>query len=257
MKTLIITPVIFLVLSLVAVAQVDEIKSESSKHSNEKSTGSVTSSSDSDNNSFGAAMFAGLMRVTFGGVAIWQVHRLEKKPMDPSIVSFDLMLQGAIQPSTYYILQPRIRGTWGLFSTDYRSNYLIEESIEGTKHIRTDDWQILQLNILNTPNFTGRFGGGILHENFSGNKTFAEWTVGAILQNNSQKFGGMLEYRWSEPRLEASAQIHFNVFSGRSVNTYLTTGGVFQRYYDKVNVWGIQAGIMFRIAKWTASEVDY
>lgn len=250
MKTLIIA--LSLLLPCASFAQVDEIKKESSKNSEEKGERSSSSSSNSGSSGsgFGAAVFVELMRVSFGGMALWQTHRLEKRPTDPTIFSLDLMMQGAIQPSTYYVLQPRIRGTWGLFSTDFRFNYLIEESIEGTKHIRTDDWQILQLNIFNTKNFTGRFGGGILHENYSGDKTFAEWTVGANFLDNEGRFGGMAEYRWSEPRLEASAQCHYKVFGGRSMNTYLTAGGVFQQYYDKINVWGIQIGLMLRIADW-------
>src|SRR5688572_10091824 len=129
MKTLIIGLFVSLTLTHVAIGQVDEIKKESASHSEARSGRSSSGSwlSSDDSSSPGAGLMADVVvnffTFTMGGVATWQKHRLDQKKDNPSIVSFDVILQGAVQPSTYYIVQPRVRANWGLFSTDFRLNY--------------------------------------------------------------------------------------------------------------------------------------
>src|SRR5690349_9077985 len=110
-----------LLFSHVAFAQVDEIKSASSLHSS-RSSGSSDYSSDYDSDDSGS----GFIFVDFffteclGGIGAWQELKLKKKEVNPTVISFDVMLQSAIQPSSYYIVNPRVRANWGLFSTDFR-----------------------------------------------------------------------------------------------------------------------------------------
>lgn len=239
-----------LLLSWPSAGQVDEIKHESaSRSSSSKGSSEVYAGSSSDNNSNGAGLFVAelLFKGTIGALAAWQEYSVKKKAVNPTVISFDVMLQGAIQPSTYYILQPRVRGNWGLFSTDFRFNYLVEETLEGTKELRTDDWQILQMNVLTTKNVIARIGGGILHEAYSGGKTFSEWTAGLHVQSNNQKLGGMVEYRWSDPRDEWNGQVQYRIFQKGALNGYVTLGAVHQQYYSHINVWGVQSGLMLRI----------
>jgi len=237
--------------SQLTYAQVDAITRASSNHSSGSGGSGSTSYdySDDDDDGGGSGVFLidFFFNVGFNGIAEWQKMKLQKKEVNPTVISFDVMLQTALQPSSYYIVNPRIRANWGLFSSDFRFNYLIEEGFEGTKHIRTDDWQILQLNFVTTRNVIARFGGGILHENYSGGKTFSEWTLGLHVQSNNQQIGGMAEYRWSDPRNEWNAQGQFRIFQSRALNGYLTAGVVRQRYYDTVTVWGLQGGFMLRI----------
>jgi hypothetical protein len=227
-----------LFIPLCSNAQVDEIKSASSKSSSE------TSSHNSSNSSgFFVDFFFNFM---FSGMVQWQQQSLQKKYEIPKTVSFDIMLQGAAQPSTYYILNPRLRANWGIFSTDFRLNYLLEEDIDGVKYLRTDDWQVLQLNLVNTKNVTFRVGGGVIHESFGDGKTFPEYTGGLVIQPETKKLGGSIEYRASEPRNEISANIQYHLFDRGVLHGYATGGAVFQRYYRTVNVWGMQGGIILR-----------
>lgn len=244
MKTLINGLLFGLLFPILLSAQVDDIKRESS---NRTSKSSSESSSSSNISGDGVIAFFELTFRGIGAIAAWQQYTLDKRITNPSLVSFEVMLQVASQPSSYYIVNPRVRGNWGLFSTDFRFNYLIEEDFDGAKHIRTDDWQILELNVVTTKNITGRIGGGILHEDFSGGKTFSEWTAALIVLGNSQKIGGMMEFRWSEPRKEASAQVQYKLFSAKSIQAYATGGVVFQQYYENINVWGVQGGLMVKI----------
>lgn len=226
-------------------AQVDDIKQKSASKS---SGGSGESSSSSGTSGAGSAFVAEVAIQSLNVFFYWQQQTLKKKEFNHNITSVEVLLQTALQPSTYYIVHPRLRANWGIFSTDYRMNYLIEDDIDGTKHIRTDDWQILQLNFITHKNITARIGGGILHENFSGGKTFGEGTVALQLLSNNQKVGGVMEYRWSEPRKEFNFNLQFLLFQSEHFHLYATTGAVFETYYETIHVWGLQGGLMFRIS---------
>jgi hypothetical protein len=236
------------------VAQVDQIKSSSS--SNSKSTNSRTSEgggsgSSSSSSGFFAYLFVDLIG---SGIGAWQRDKLSKKEINPRIVSLELPLQAAAQPSNYYLFNPRIRGNWGLFSTDFRFNYLVEQDIDGPKDLTTFDWQIIQLNLVTAKNVIGRVGFGMMNENFGGKQSFFESTFGLSILSNDHKLGGSLEYRVAKdyetdvtPRREVSASFEKQIFSTGAFHGFATLGGVYQRYYSDVDVWGIQGGIIFRV----------
>jgi hypothetical protein len=242
MKPLVMVASLFcmtLTASLPSMAQVGEIKSASS--------GSSRGAGGDRSGSGGSDIYVDVVFQSFGLFVTWQEETLRKKAENANIVSLDFYLQTAFQPSSYYIIHPRIRGNWGLFSTDFRVNYLLEETFDGVEYLRTDDWQVLQLNVLTLNNVTFRIGGGILHENFSGGKTFPEWTTAFQLQNNGHRLGGVAEYRWSLPRKEVSAHLQFKLWGTNHFHTYATVGALYQQYYSAISVWGIQTGLMFRI----------
>lgn len=230
-------------------AQVDEIKEKSSSHESratakEKSVSSSSSSS-SDNSSVGNFLVEAVGFVFVG----WQGTKLMKKDSVPGMVSLELMTQVAIQPSSYYLINPRVRGNWGLFSTDFRFNYLIEESLEGTKSLRTDDWQILQLNLVTTRYVGFRIGAGILHEGFGEGNTFGEGTAALTFQTNGVKLAGIVEHRWSDPRREWNANIQKKIFGSGVWHGYASFGFSHQRYYNSIDVWGVQLGVVVKIFK--------
>ena len=237
---------ILLVVQLVgASAQVGEIKSTSSGNA-----GKATGDKGSGSNAVLLYLFWDVLNL----LPEWQQYKLTKRPINPYLISLDIIAPVAIQPSQYYLFNPRIRGNWGLFSTDFRINYLIQETTSGTSDLSSLDWQILQLNILTTRNVIGRVGGGFMQENFGGRKSFFESSFGLFVQSNSKKIGASIEYRVAQdydtgvnPRREFSAQFEKRLSSRGYWNSYLTVGGVYQRYYESISVWGIQAGIAFRI----------
>ncbi len=87
-------------------AQVDQIKSSSSSNSANSSR-----SSDRGSNTSSSGFFAYFFVDLIGnGIVVWQGEKLSKKERNPRIVSLELPLQAAAQPSNYYLLNPRIRG---------------------------------------------------------------------------------------------------------------------------------------------------
>lgn len=230
-------------------AQVDEIKSASKENSGKKS-GSSGSDSNGSDSGIGLDVFFFL----FDGLGSLHVNKIRNRTEYPAMASVEVSLQGAIKPSGYYIFQPRIRGNWGLFSTDFRMNYLIEEDIEGFKHIRTNDWQVLQLNLITNRFFTFRIGTGFMQEAFGGYQYFSE--SGAMLNVHAPDQSKVLgfEYRFSKdwstganPRREFSVQYQQQIFQASLLHAYITLGGLYQRYYNSIDVWGIHTGLIFRL----------
>jgi hypothetical protein len=244
MKSLYVT-LFVLIISISSNAQVNQIKSASSSHS----SGAVSGGYSGDSyNSAGSGFVADLIfNVMFGQVIQAQQQKLQRRHDVPTMVSFDLMVQAGAQPSVYYIVQPRIRANWALFSTDFRFNYLIEEDIDGPKHIRTNDWQILQLNLITTRTVTGRIGGGFIQEAYGGRNGFPEWTAAFTYQPHASRFGGMAEYRAANPRKEINGFLQYRIFDQRVVHGFATAGVVYQRYYQSITTWGMQAGLMLKI----------
>lgn len=243
-KFLFISLILFFSLRHVGLAQVSEIKSASSRHSKSgKSVSGGSSGAESDGGILGDLF----VQVFIGGIINVQQVKLQKRHTVPSIISLEAMMQGAVQPSSYYILTPRFRGNWGLFSTDFRFNYLIEEGIDEVTHLRTNDWQILQLNLVTTRDARFRAGGGILQEAYSGKKTFAEWTFGLHIEPFDSRLGGVAEYRTADNRKEGSLYLQCNVTEYGKLHGYLTLGAIHQRYYRNIDVWGIQAGYVLKI----------
>lgn len=233
-----------------AWGQVDQIKSSSS--SNSKGSGGSRSGEGSGSSS---GMFVYFFVDLIGhGIGEWQRSKLAKKEINPRIVSLELPMQAAVQPSNYYVFNPRIRGNWGLFSTDFRVNYLVEEDINGPKDITTYDWQIIQLNLVTARHVIGRVGIGMMNENFGNKQSYAESTIGLSIVSSDHKIGGSFEYRVAKdyetnatPRREVSASFEKQLFSNGAFHGFATLGGVYQRYYSSVSVWGVQAGMIFRL----------
>jgi hypothetical protein len=196
------------------VAQVTEIKSASEENA---SQGGSSYSSDSDD---GGWAFDFL----FDGIAEWQAFKLQDgKERYPSMVSLEVYFQGAIKPSSYYIVWPRVRGNWGLFSSDFRMNYLIEEGVEGYQHIRTNDWQVLQLNLITSKFITLRAGTGFMQEAFNTKEIFSETAFLMNLHAPDQTKQIGFEYRFAKdwdtganPRREFTIQYQPKFFLAES-----------------------------------------
>lgn len=228
-----------------AYAQVDEIKSASKDNASKKSGSSESGEGD---DGLGLDVFFFL----FDGLGSLHTSKLQKRD-NPSVISFDVSLQGAIKPASYYILQPRIRGNWGLFSTDFRMNYLIEDDVEGLKHIRTNDWQVLQLNLITNRFFTFRVGTGFMQEAFNEYQYFSESSFMLNIHAPDQSKVLGFEYRFAKdwdtganPRNEFSIQYQHQIFQASALHGYVTLGGLYQRYYNSIDVLGIQTGLVFR-----------
>jgi hypothetical protein len=231
-------------ISFTAYSQVDQIKSASASH---HSSGNSSGGYSGDGAAGSGFLTNFLFNIVFNQVIQAQQQKLQHRHEVPTMVSLDVMAQVAAQPSAYYIVQPRIRANWGLFSTDFRMNYLIEEGLHGATHIRTKDWQILQLNVITTRDINARVGGGVIQEAFGDRNGFPEWTAGFNYQPHSSRVGAMAEYRGSEPRKEVNACAQYRLFDNHAMHGFATAGLVYQRYYQSITTWGMQCGFLLRV----------
>lgn len=236
--------------SIRATAQVGEVKNASSSGRGREGGGGARAMG----TSFGPAMFYMFADVTIRGFVVWQHSVLQKRGEVPNILSLEVFGQATIQPSTYYVFNPRVRGNWGIFLTDFRMNYMLEEKIGAPEDLRTDDWQILGLNLVNTRNVTLRLSTGIMHEAFGEGLIYSESVLGLNLMSDNQNFGGYGEFRWAKdqftitsPRIEGSMGVQKKLFDRNLMHVFATGGVTFQRYYNEVNVWGIQGGLAFKL----------
>lgn len=233
---------------LQAGAQVNEIKQASSENSKRSGGGK----SDSDDGGGGFFM----VDLFFNAIPSWQAFKLQSdRERYPAMVSLDVMLQAGSKPSSYYMLWPRVRGNWGLFSTDFRMNYLIEEGADGEWiHIRTNDWQILQINLITSRFFTFRLGSGFMHEAFGAKRSFNESAFLFNIHAPDQTKNLGFEYRFAKdwdtganPRREFNVTFQQQLFSAGALHTYIVVGGVYQRYYNAIEIWGFTGGVVFRL----------
>ena len=228
-------------------AQVDDIKKSSKENSGNRSRSNSSDRGGSGSGNFD--FFIDMFRV----LGAWQSYVLQKKSEIPSLVGFVFMLHGAIQPSSYYVVNPRIRGTWGIFSTDFRTNYMLEETITGNSDLLSYDWQVIQLNFINTKHVIVRAGTGFMKENYGGHQTLSESGLSTNLMFNDNRWGGFAEYRSAHDynngdvaRREFSLQAHRQLFASGHWHGLASGGFQFQRYYSSINVWGIQMGLVLR-----------
>jgi len=239
-----LTAVIILTVSISSFAQIRNIKSFSSIS---------RSGGESALGGYGQAAYFLLDMMTNGAIQ-WQRSALSKKPQIPSVISLEVMMQIASQPSRYYVLNPRVRANWGILLTDFRMNYMFEQVPGGLVDLRTDDWQVLGLNLIQLPTFNVRVSTGIMYERFGNNNTFNETVFGAQWRSPSGRFGAIGEYRTARnygtgerPRAEFNASFLRTIARTQRSDLSLTIGGVYQVYYSEIPVWGLQGGIMARV----------
>jgi hypothetical protein len=249
MKSLSASILFIVMFSTIAHAQVNDIKGASKENSSKRGSGG---SGDSGNSGSGGNVF--FFFDMFRLMGAWQGHVLDKRTDVPQVVGLDLMLHSAIQPSSYYTFNPRVRGTWGILSTDFRWNVLAEQTVDGYETLNAFDWQITQLNFVNTKHVVLRAGAGFMQENFSDGMRYFESTISSNIILDDNQWGGFIEWRSAndyvtdaKPRREFNLQLHRKVFDAGRWHGLVTGGLQFQRWYSAINVWGMQAGFVLRL----------
>ncbi len=246
---------VLLGLALAAVpawAQVDEIKSASAA-----AAPSVSRRSQDSNTSSSSGSGSGIVADIFMFLPHWQAYKLhpDNKQRYPSTVSLELMAPGGYKSSDTYFFWPRVRGNWGLFSTDLRMNYMFEKGSTGkTEQLHTIDWQVVQFNITTSRFITFRAGVGMMTEAFGNFNQYTEWTLGFGIHAPDQSNIFYAEYRDAtksgldvKARIEFSAQYMHQIFMTGLLKGYITGGVVYQKHYGTIDFWAVQAGLAFRI----------
>ena len=162
-----------------------------------------------------------------------QKDQLAKRFDQPYRVSLEAGLNGGYYNNEgTFLFLPSIRGNWGLFSTHFRSNLI--QDLSG--QFQTLDWQVLQLNLVNIPEFTLRTGTGFSHVQDI-EDTYHESTVDLEGHFKERKINASLNIRWSNdyttnevPRLETGLKGDVQVLRSGKFRVHAMGGYLFQRY---------------------------
>jgi hypothetical protein len=240
----IILLIILTTCSFLVNAQVDKVK--------EKSKNDTQSNRSNDGYSgSGSGIFFFIDVVNFFPLMI-DAHKdmIERKEAEPWLVGLDLSLNGAYNSdNTTTLLLPSIRGNWGLFSTQMRWNNLQDN----TGSFKTFDWQIIQFNVVATPNANFRIGTGIsvIKET---SETVNEHFMGLDLHFKERKINPTMEFRWSEnydtnskPRFEFNIGSEFNIATYGRLDLNVMAGYLYQKYYSDISFHLIRTGINIHI----------
>ena len=197
--------------------------------------------------------------VTEGISGMIEYHRqlLDKQDSIPRITSIEILPEGAFNffpgdtNSAYYFILPRVRASWGLFSTDFRIHEIFQVGNNlGT--FRTYDWQILEFNFIIIPRFQLRIGDGLSNEVYT-SSLFNEFSLGADYFSAKEKFRLGFETRYTAdyvtgavPRLEFSLAGYKKLVDNPHMKLSATIGFLDDLYYSNTNTWGLQTGFSIR-----------
>jgi len=237
--------------STAALAQVEEIK--------EASAAASAPSVSRRNQDYNSGSSSGLISDIFLFLPHWQEYKLhpDNKQRYPSTISLEVFAPGGYKSSTTNFFWPRIRANWGLFSTDFRINYMFQKDDAGTvQRLQTNDWQMAEINITTSRFITFRFGVGSMTEAFGNFNQYTEWTLGFGIHAPDQSNMFYAEYRDAtkegldvKARIEFNAQYMHQLFQAGLFKCYLTGGVVYQKHYGTIDFWAAQAGLAFRFFK--------
>ncbi len=247
------------------LAQVDDLRRESENDKDNSDNYEVTPNDSYNSDSpvvdgcidgCFTVLFSECTAIMFSAMANRHEKLLENRDEDPTIVSLDILPHAAynIDPKyNSYLFSPRVRGTWGLFSTDFRFNLLIEYDDNLGKTFKTFDWQILELNLLSFNEFNLRLGSGWLY-NYHSQNSYNEHFLGMELRLNNQFFLATVEGRsaWDYEAggnvfHEATLRTSYRFVNYEHLFGYLTGGIVYQNHFMKIDYITLQAGFSFNI----------
>ncbi|MGB0931337.1 MAG: hypothetical protein ACPGVB_11200 [Chitinophagales bacterium] len=223
-----------------AQAQVEDIKKESEQNSN----GSSENGGGSD-----AIFFIDLAFDFFTFGYQYHLYQLSNEEEMPEITSIEVHPTIGYANGNTIVVAPRIRGNWGLLTADFRYFNLV-----GGGLYQTLDGQFL-MNVVNEKAATLRIGTGFMHEYFNNGQTYNEHFFGLDTRwGKEQNFTSNIEFRIAKdystgatPRLEFNVRLNQKIFEKGRIVGYWTVGGIYQRYFNEVNVWTGQTGLSFAL----------
>lgn len=157
-------------------------------------------------------------------------------------LSIHAKLAGGTLPGKNILIMPEVRGNWGLFSTDLRLSQLSEPNESYT----TFDWQILQLNFVQTRDINFRVGSGFMSD-IQNKKYYYEHSIGldGFIADNKYTLGCELRYAhdYSPARLDMHISGGVRLKEMPHQKIYFTGGAYYQNYFSVVDNWGIKGAI--------------
>lgn len=231
-------------------ARAQKSGSNSENGSSGSSSGRGGSGISSDNSSsFGEELMiqvvGEIILLPLKALYLGQADQLFFANVDDWRISFEGRMLGGYDPlQNVTLLQPQVRGNWGLFSTQLRYNRIFDN----TGVLSTLDWQIIQFNFLNHKAVRWVVGLGLSKEieidqsHFEGSSSLTVFLADRV-------WAPTIEYRFSgdgTPRQEFSAVVDYRANNKKSIFNTFSAGFLHQNWYGvKFNM--LVAGVGFKI----------
>lgn len=249
MKKLIFLLASVFLLQLQPKAQIDAIKAAADGISLLSDVGSSGGCND-----LGCLFFIDdLVIVTIEGLTVHHNYLMDNRDIFPSALSLEYMPHFASNGDNQFSIFQRLRGTFGVMSTDFRFNVLTEFQNNTAQQYRTIDWQIMQLNFQAGPVVNLRFGSGILYDSYAEN-TYNEHFGSIGLSFFDYRFTTELEGRYCPSYTtavtvyeELNLRAKFRIIEMESLSTWFMVGGVYQSYYDVAEYKSLQTGLTIEL----------
>lgn len=185
------------------------------------------------------------------------IHRPDELP---AVTSLEIMPHFGYNPDNDYVnALPRIRGNWGVFSTDFRFNYLAEFDDNMAEVYKMWEWQIIEFNIVPSNKFRTFIGFGLLYEDYTGTY-YNENSLGFQLASDDRQIIANLEGRstWDyETGSHVFSEVNFRggyrFIHFKHLDAHLNIGLIYQQYYADTNTGSavkqlmLQSGLTFTI----------
>ena len=258
---------LLLIVSSMTFGQIDDIRKGANDNRKQKSGNSESGKSEGGGASDACVeaccelVGSQVFQIMVAAMVEGQYTMLEASANDPTIRSFDFDPQGAYNPRyESYLILPRVRGTYGIFSTDFRLNYLLGNGKYGTETFKTYHWQILQLNLVSLPHVNFRIGSGVYWQRFLSavpnegyiTQSFNEHAAELSIKFDQQRFittasGRIaLDYETSNTVFSEFSLIqNIRFMQSPSMSGYFSFGINVEKYYETTKLLSIQAGLHF------------
>ncbi len=249
-----------------SLAQIDDIRKQADKHKNDKKDddksiqGSHNNSNSNDGACFDACCSGCANEVVATLLESLLMHHqtlMARRSEYPHYLSFEVMPHVGYgkyfsdKNNNYINFLPRIRGNWGVFSTDFRMNYLATYDNYKADVFKTLEWDAFLVNICADDVFKFTIGTGFLYEYYT-KQYYNEHYLGIELGFDKRAFLTTVEGRFATNYetnmfVEASVRENIRFIKFNRLQSYLNIGFVYQNYYQNVDLFMGQVGFTFVI----------
>lgn len=250
--------ILFFFSALSSQAQVGKAKEKARSYKSGSTSGNSPSSSSTrggftlsgdSGSSFGEdfliSIVGEILILPMKALYLGQADQLFLAHADDWRISFEGRMLGGYGPlENVALIQPQVRGNWGLFSTQLRYNRIFDN----TGVLSTWDWQIIQFNFLNHQEIRWVVGLGLSHE-IEFDDTYFEGSSSLTVFLADRVWAPTVEYRWTgdtTPRQEFSAILDYRPNNQNNIFNTFHAGFLHQNWYgEKFNM--LVAGVGFKI----------
>jgi hypothetical protein len=167
----------------------------------------------------------------------------------PEAISFSASFIAGISPESQFGVMPKIRGTYGIFSSEFSFFQLSDYGNYGNGIQQKISWQVLQINSYPAKNVNFKYGGGMQLYN-AGEDLLTELAASLELKFLDQKVGIVIEGKYASDysksetnNSEISLFTKINLAKSNHVRSNLLIGASYNHFMNNREAVGLHFGL--------------